>query len=142
MSPQQLLRETQRAAGDENLTNWHDTLISAGKELKQMLQVDIPFAKHDLGYLFLPSPSKKSTINSGRWWNVTRALNEMFNGTWSARRSNTRLLLSRIHQPLYAKPSVRRLNSLKFLSRFKTIVSCAPNTLRPKPSSVSFTRRS
>jgi hypothetical protein len=39
MSPQQLLRETQRAAGDENLTNWHDTLISAGKDLKQMLQV-------------------------------------------------------------------------------------------------------
>ncbi|KAF8237930.1 P-loop containing nucleoside triphosphate hydrolase protein [Tricholoma matsutake] len=38
MSPQQLLRETQRAAGDENLTNWHDILISAGKELKQMLQ--------------------------------------------------------------------------------------------------------
>jgi hypothetical protein len=39
MSPQQLLRETQRAAGDENLTTWHDTLISAGKELKTMLQV-------------------------------------------------------------------------------------------------------
>ncbi|KAF8165900.1 P-loop containing nucleoside triphosphate hydrolase protein [Crassisporium funariophilum] len=39
MSPQQLLRETQRAAGDENLTNWHDTLISAGKDLKQMLQI-------------------------------------------------------------------------------------------------------
>jgi hypothetical protein len=39
MSPQQLLRETQRAAGDENLTIWHDTLISAGKQLKQMMQV-------------------------------------------------------------------------------------------------------
>lgn len=39
MSSQQLLRETQRAAGDANLTSWHDTLISAGKELKQMLQV-------------------------------------------------------------------------------------------------------
>lgn len=34
MSPQQLLRETQRAAGDENLIKWHDTLIEAGKELK------------------------------------------------------------------------------------------------------------
>ena len=41
MSPQQLLRETQRAAGDENLTNWHDTLISAGKILKQMVQVSL-----------------------------------------------------------------------------------------------------
>ncbi|RPD67470.1 P-loop containing nucleoside triphosphate hydrolase protein [Lentinus tigrinus ALCF2SS1-7] len=34
MSPQQLLRETQRAAGNENLTSWHDTLISSGKELR------------------------------------------------------------------------------------------------------------
>lgn len=33
MTPQQLLRETQRAAGDENLTKWHDTLIEAGKSL-------------------------------------------------------------------------------------------------------------
>ncbi|KAG5221008.1 Structural maintenance of chromosomes protein [Salix suchowensis] len=39
MTPQQLLRETQRAAGDENLTAWHDTLISAGKELKQLQEV-------------------------------------------------------------------------------------------------------
>ena len=36
MSPQQLLRETQRAAGDENLINWHDTLIKAGKESKTL----------------------------------------------------------------------------------------------------------
>ncbi|GLB34268.1 putative P-loop containing nucleoside triphosphate hydrolase protein [Lyophyllum shimeji] len=38
MTPQQLLRETQRAAGDERLTSWHDTLIDAGKELKTLLQ--------------------------------------------------------------------------------------------------------
>ncbi|TFK46958.1 P-loop containing nucleoside triphosphate hydrolase protein [Heliocybe sulcata] len=36
MSPQELLRETERAAGDENLTSWHDTLISAGKEAAQL----------------------------------------------------------------------------------------------------------
>ncbi|OAX43369.1 P-loop containing nucleoside triphosphate hydrolase protein [Rhizopogon vinicolor AM-OR11-026] len=36
MTPQQLLRETQRAAGDINLTTWHDTLITAGKELKNL----------------------------------------------------------------------------------------------------------
>ncbi|KAH7887409.1 P-loop containing nucleoside triphosphate hydrolase protein [Phlebopus sp. FC_14] len=36
MTPQQLLRETQRAAGDVNLTAWHDTLISSGKELKTL----------------------------------------------------------------------------------------------------------
>ncbi|KAH9016086.1 P-loop containing nucleoside triphosphate hydrolase protein [Lactarius hengduanensis] len=38
MSPQQLLRETQRAAGDPRLTNWHDTLISAGKEMAQLVE--------------------------------------------------------------------------------------------------------
>ncbi|KAG6836487.1 hypothetical protein H0H93_007586 [Arthromyces matolae] len=38
MSPQELLRETQRAAGDERLTSWHDTLINAGKELRVLLQ--------------------------------------------------------------------------------------------------------
>lgn len=49
MSPQQLLRETQRAAGDERLTSWHDTLIESGKELKQMLDV--------ITYLNLKPPS-------------------------------------------------------------------------------------
>ena len=39
MTPQQLLRETQRAAGDERLTSWHDTLISTGKDLKVMQMV-------------------------------------------------------------------------------------------------------
>ena len=39
MSPQQLLRETQRAAGDSRLTNWHDTLITAGKEMAQLGEV-------------------------------------------------------------------------------------------------------
>ncbi|KAF8637018.1 hypothetical protein AX17_003102 [Amanita inopinata Kibby_2008] len=34
MTPQQLLRETQRAAGDERLTMWHDTLINSGRELR------------------------------------------------------------------------------------------------------------
>ena len=39
MSPQQLLRETQRAAGDPRLTNWHDTLISTGKEMAPLVEV-------------------------------------------------------------------------------------------------------
>jgi hypothetical protein len=39
MSSQQLLRETQRAAGDAHLTSWHDTLIRSGKELKQLQEV-------------------------------------------------------------------------------------------------------
>jgi structural maintenance of chromosomes protein 5 len=38
MSPPQLLRETQRAAGDPRLTNWHDTLISTGKETAQLAE--------------------------------------------------------------------------------------------------------
>ncbi|KAF9076995.1 P-loop containing nucleoside triphosphate hydrolase protein [Rhodocollybia butyracea] len=36
MSPQQLLKETQKAAGDTNLTSWHESLIDAGKENRVM----------------------------------------------------------------------------------------------------------
>ncbi|KAI0677714.1 P-loop containing nucleoside triphosphate hydrolase protein [Trametes maxima] len=39
MTPQQLLKETQRAAGNENLTSWHETLISSGKELRQVQEL-------------------------------------------------------------------------------------------------------
>ncbi|KZT06482.1 P-loop containing nucleoside triphosphate hydrolase protein [Laetiporus sulphureus 93-53] len=39
MTPQQLLRETQRAAGNANLTAWHDTLIGSGKELKSIQEL-------------------------------------------------------------------------------------------------------
>ncbi|PCH40750.1 nucleoside triphosphate hydrolase protein [Wolfiporia cocos MD-104 SS10] len=39
MSPQQLLRETQRAAGNASLTTWHDALISSGKDLKQLQEL-------------------------------------------------------------------------------------------------------
>ncbi|KAI0355471.1 P-loop containing nucleoside triphosphate hydrolase protein [Trametes cingulata] len=39
MTPQQLLKETQRAAGNENLTAWHETLISAGRELKRIQEL-------------------------------------------------------------------------------------------------------
>jgi hypothetical protein len=34
MSPQQLLKETQRAAGEENLSAWHQILIDHGNELR------------------------------------------------------------------------------------------------------------
>lgn len=36
MTPQNLLKETQRAAGNENLTTWHGALIKSGKELKEL----------------------------------------------------------------------------------------------------------
>ncbi|KAF5321440.1 hypothetical protein D9619_000084 [Psilocybe cf. subviscida] len=36
MYPQELLKQTQLAAGDENLTNWYKTLIDTGKELKDL----------------------------------------------------------------------------------------------------------
>ncbi|RDX55312.1 P-loop containing nucleoside triphosphate hydrolase protein [Lentinus brumalis] len=39
MTPQQLLRETQRAAGNENLTAWHDTLIGSGRELRTIQEL-------------------------------------------------------------------------------------------------------
>jgi chromosome segregation ATPase len=38
MNPQQLLRETQRAAGDKRLTEWHDTLIESGKEMRELAE--------------------------------------------------------------------------------------------------------
>lgn len=36
MTPQTLLKETQRAAGNENLTTWHEALIRSGQELKEL----------------------------------------------------------------------------------------------------------
>ncbi|VDC05841.1 unnamed protein product [Peniophora sp. CBMAI 1063] len=39
MTPQALLRETERAAGDDRLTSWHDTLINAGKERKELTEL-------------------------------------------------------------------------------------------------------
>jgi len=39
MSSKDLLKETQRAAGDENLSTWHRTLIESGKELKTIQDV-------------------------------------------------------------------------------------------------------
>ncbi|TDL30065.1 P-loop containing nucleoside triphosphate hydrolase protein [Rickenella mellea] len=38
MTPQQLLAQTQLAAGDQNLTTWHETLKKAGVELKKMTE--------------------------------------------------------------------------------------------------------
>jgi hypothetical protein len=39
MTPVQLLRETQKAAGAAELTDWHEQLIGAGKELKAIQNV-------------------------------------------------------------------------------------------------------
>ena len=41
MSSQQLLKETQKAAGDENLTKWHQTLIESGKEFRVVQEVSL-----------------------------------------------------------------------------------------------------
>ena len=39
MSPQDLLKETERAAGDPRLMEWHETLTKAGKELQNIKTV-------------------------------------------------------------------------------------------------------
>lgn len=39
MSPQELLKETQRAAGDDRLTQWHEQLVKSGNDLKELKQV-------------------------------------------------------------------------------------------------------
>ncbi|KXN89001.1 Structural maintenance of chromosomes protein 5 [Leucoagaricus sp. SymC.cos] len=36
MTPQELLRETQRCAGDNRLTNWHTELIKSGNDLREL----------------------------------------------------------------------------------------------------------
>lgn len=49
MTPQELLKETQLAAGDNRLTTWHSQLIKAGKELRELKVVRIfPRCKHGL----------------------------------------------------------------------------------------------
>ncbi|KAJ7595202.1 P-loop containing nucleoside triphosphate hydrolase protein [Mycena floridula] len=39
MSPPELLKETQRAAGNSHLTSWQETLISEGRELRSMQEM-------------------------------------------------------------------------------------------------------
>lgn len=41
MSPQSVLKETQLAAGNQNLTTWHESLVNSGKELKGLETVDV-----------------------------------------------------------------------------------------------------
>ena len=52
MTAAELLKETQRAAGDEKLTEWHETLIESGKTLRQVQEVGISthFVTLRLGY--------------------------------------------------------------------------------------------
>lgn len=40
MNPQELLRATQKAAGNEHLIKWHDALIEIGKALKKLSEVE------------------------------------------------------------------------------------------------------
>jgi hypothetical protein len=63
MSPQQLLRETERAAGDENLTTWHDSLITSGRELKNIQEVR-DFSKKFLRFSLLSRSSIQNASNS------------------------------------------------------------------------------
>ncbi len=41
MTPRELLKATQEAAGDERLSEWHAKLIADGKELKQLAGVRV-----------------------------------------------------------------------------------------------------
>lgn len=52
MTPQELLKATEEAAGDKNLKPWHDKLISLGQEVSKLVQVSfevcdiIPFISY------------------------------------------------------------------------------------------------
>ena len=41
MTPQELLRATESAAGDRRLTQWHDQLTQAGDELRSVISVSV-----------------------------------------------------------------------------------------------------
>ncbi|KAG9079251.1 Structural maintenance of chromosomes protein 5, partial [Ceratobasidium sp. UAMH 11750] len=61
MNPQMLLRETQRAAGNPNLTAWHDSLIENSKELRiarEILEND----KRELQHLEAQNAAMEGTI--------------------------------------------------------------------------------
>ena len=59
MTPQTLLKETQRAAGNENLTTWHEALIKSGQELKELGAVRVHL-------LFSCSSHTSQRINSDK----------------------------------------------------------------------------
>ncbi|KAG8692737.1 Structural maintenance of chromosomes protein 5, partial [Ceratobasidium sp. 395] len=61
MNPQTLLRETQRAAGNPNLTAWHDSLIENSKELRVAREV-LENDKRDLQHLESQNAAMESTI--------------------------------------------------------------------------------
>jgi hypothetical protein len=46
MTASELLRETQTAAGNEKLKDWHDTLIESGKTLRKVQEVGIRLHQH------------------------------------------------------------------------------------------------
>lgn len=52
----QLLQETQRAAGNPNLSSWHETLMEAGKEMKGMVEVHKTYSAKTFvnNYLYFP----------------------------------------------------------------------------------------
>ncbi|KAG9104434.1 Structural maintenance of chromosomes protein 5, partial [Ceratobasidium sp. 392] len=61
MNPQMLLRETQRAAGNPNLTAWHDSLIENSKELRTARDV-LENDKRELQHLESQNAAMEATV--------------------------------------------------------------------------------
>jgi len=79
MSPQQLLRETQRAAGHEQLTNWHDTLIAEGKNLKTIQEVNTSLTSRKILINFVYRKSTMMKRRCSKQLSVTMQLKQMSN---------------------------------------------------------------
>ncbi|GAB1519548.1 Structural maintenance of chromosomes protein 5 [Rhizoctonia solani] len=61
MTPQKLLQETQRAAGDPNLTQWHETLIENSKELKLAREI-LDSDKRELQHLESQNAAQEAQV--------------------------------------------------------------------------------
>ena len=93
MSPQELLRETQHAAGNSSLASWHESLIEKGKELKKMTEV---YARHK--QVAISNMIYRSWIqtanNCVQRRNVTQLSNVKFERMKSVVKSSSRCVLS------------------------------------------------
>lgn len=58
MTPEELLRATEEAAGDKDLKKWHDKLITLGQEVTKMTQVRVNRNMH------LMSPNCRENRNA------------------------------------------------------------------------------
>lgn len=91
MSPQTLLKATEKAAGDENLSKWHEILITEGKTLKTLNAVGRNIFVMQMQFLDLYRKSARSVATWRLKNSVMRFLKKTCKHIWSVKRSSNRL---------------------------------------------------